>query len=310
MAAPIYNGLPDTGTMHLLGDLETGKVVTIYFLKTKPERRTLEIKPTTSQLVWIKAQGVRPEGSICFRDIKEVRKGKSSKDFDKWQDEARRVDQRLCFVVYYGNTFKLHSLSVVASSVEERDKWYKGLDLLIEDSRTVSHISLVERWLTKEFMRMIERLRAEQADRLTLKNVKSWTTRINCKISTNRLREKFQSVDTTRKGEITLDEFVKLYHYLIHVPNIIDEYFSAYMKKLHNDRVVSVDKLYQFVTQEQKENMSQSEVKDMMKLFLADPGREIQNRLFFTEPEFLDYLYSKHNTIWNSRFDKLNQDMN
>lgn len=63
MAAPIYNGLPDTGTMQLLGDLETGKVVTIYFLKTKPERRTLEIKPTASQLVWIRAQGVRPEGA-------------------------------------------------------------------------------------------------------------------------------------------------------------------------------------------------------------------------------------------------------
>ncbi|XP_053401760.1 1-phosphatidylinositol 4,5-bisphosphate phosphodiesterase gamma-1-like isoform X4 [Mercenaria mercenaria] len=311
MAAPIYNGLPDTGTMHLLGDLETGKVVTIFFSKTKPERRTLEIKPTYSQLVWIKAQGVRPEGSINFRDIKEVRRGKSSKDFDKWQEDARRVDQRLCFVVYYGNEFKLHSLSVVASSVDEREKWCKGLDLLIEDARTVSHISLVERWLTREFNNMIERLRVERADKLALKTLKSWTTRINCKISTNRLREKFQSVDLNRKGEITLDEFIKLYHYLIHVPNvIIDEYFSTYMKKLHNDRVVSVEKLHQFITQEQKENLSQNEVKDMMKSFLADPGREIQNRLFFTEPEFLDFLFSKHNTIWDARYDKINQDMN
>ena len=66
MAAPSYNGLPDTSTMHLLGDLETGKVVTIFFSRKKPEKRTLEIKPTTSQLVWIKAQGVRPEGSSMF----------------------------------------------------------------------------------------------------------------------------------------------------------------------------------------------------------------------------------------------------
>ena len=36
-------------------------------------------------------------------------------------------------------------LCFTASSAEERDKWFKGLDLLIEDSRTVSHISLVER---------------------------------------------------------------------------------------------------------------------------------------------------------------------
>ena len=52
--------------------------------------------------------------SVNFRDIKEIRKGKGSKDFDKWPDEARRVDQRLCFIVYYGNDFKLRTLSVVS----------------------------------------------------------------------------------------------------------------------------------------------------------------------------------------------------
>ena len=51
---------------------------------------------------------------VSFRDIKEIRKGKGSKDFDKWPDDARRVDQRLCFVVYYGNDFKLRTLSVVS----------------------------------------------------------------------------------------------------------------------------------------------------------------------------------------------------
>lgn len=59
----MYNGLPDTQTMHLIGDLENGKVVTIFFSKTRPERRTLAIKQMTSQLVWIRAQGVRPEGA-------------------------------------------------------------------------------------------------------------------------------------------------------------------------------------------------------------------------------------------------------
>lgn len=54
--------------------------------------------------------------SVNFRDIKEVRRGKSSKDFDKWSEDARRVDQKLCFVVYYGNDFKLHTLSVVGKS--------------------------------------------------------------------------------------------------------------------------------------------------------------------------------------------------
>ena len=66
MAAPLYNGLPDVELMTLIGSLETGKVVTIFFAKKRPERRTLEIKPLSGQLVWIKAQGVRPEGSSKY----------------------------------------------------------------------------------------------------------------------------------------------------------------------------------------------------------------------------------------------------
>ena len=69
MAAPgpMYNGLPDVELMTLIGSLETGKVVTIFFAKKRPERRTLEIKPLSGQLVWIKAQGVRPEGSSKYK---------------------------------------------------------------------------------------------------------------------------------------------------------------------------------------------------------------------------------------------------
>lgn len=48
-----------------------------------------------------------------LREVKEVRAGKASRDFDKWQDESRKVDKNLTFVVFYGNDFKLKTLSVV-----------------------------------------------------------------------------------------------------------------------------------------------------------------------------------------------------
>ncbi|KAH3834748.1 hypothetical protein DPMN_108083 [Dreissena polymorpha] len=80
--------------------------------------------------------------SVVFRDIKEVRRVKKSKDFDKWSEEARR--HKKCFVIYHGNDFKLRTLSVVADSMDECANWCKGLELLIEGARVASHTLVVE----------------------------------------------------------------------------------------------------------------------------------------------------------------------
>lgn len=64
MAAPMVNGGPPTpDVVEVLRHLERGLVTTIFFYRKKPERRTLRVKLETRQLLWIKAQGARPEGS-------------------------------------------------------------------------------------------------------------------------------------------------------------------------------------------------------------------------------------------------------
>lgn len=62
-APPIYNDVIPTDVIHTCGALELGLVVTVYFYKKRPERRTLRVKLETRQLLWIKAQGGRPEGT-------------------------------------------------------------------------------------------------------------------------------------------------------------------------------------------------------------------------------------------------------
>lgn len=54
--------------------------------------------------------------SVNLREVKEVRPGKSSRDFDKWTDDTRRADANLCFVVIYGSDFKLKTLSIVGKA--------------------------------------------------------------------------------------------------------------------------------------------------------------------------------------------------
>jgi hypothetical protein len=50
---------------------------------------------------------------VNLREVREVRDGRNSRDFDRWPEEARRYDPSLCFVIFYGNDFKLKTLSVV-----------------------------------------------------------------------------------------------------------------------------------------------------------------------------------------------------
>lgn len=50
---------------------------------------------------------------------------------------------------------------------------------------------------------------------VTLKEVKGFLPRLNCKIPTNRLRETFNEVDTRKRGEVGFDDFTTLYHKII-----------------------------------------------------------------------------------------------
>lgn len=50
--------------------------------------------------------------TVEIREVKEVRIGKQSKDFEKWPEDAKRIENLRCFVVYYGSEFRLKTLSI------------------------------------------------------------------------------------------------------------------------------------------------------------------------------------------------------
>lgn len=50
--------------------------------------------------------------TVEIREVKEVRIGKQSKDFEKWPEEAKKIENLRCFVVYYGSEFRLKTLSI------------------------------------------------------------------------------------------------------------------------------------------------------------------------------------------------------
>jgi hypothetical protein len=55
--------------------------------------------------------------SVDLREVKEIRVGKNSKDFERWPDDAKRMENMKCFVVFYGLEFRLKTLSIAGTVV-------------------------------------------------------------------------------------------------------------------------------------------------------------------------------------------------
>ena len=88
----------------------------------------LAVRRETMLVVWFKASHMRNtfEGAVDIREIKEVRKTRNSREFDKTLENSKNVSDRL-FVIFYGSDFNLKTLSVMAISESECDLWLKGL---------------------------------------------------------------------------------------------------------------------------------------------------------------------------------------
>ncbi|XP_064466965.1 1-phosphatidylinositol 4,5-bisphosphate phosphodiesterase gamma-1-like isoform X2 [Ornithodoros turicata] len=311
MAAPIHqNGsvpvasscLPEIE--QIIRKLEHGTSLIKFYQKGRPEKRTFSIKLETRQVIWWRPVTGRSieEGAVDLREVKEVRLGRSSKMFDRWPEDARKWDPAQCFVVFYGNTFRLKTLSCVATSAKDCEQWIRGIRHLTSDTLASPYPLQVERWLRKEFYGM-QNLR----NVITLKDLKAFFPRVNCKLSTNKLKEHFQEVDTKRAGEIGFEGFASLYHNLMYDEKLFSDYFKAYSA---DGSKVTLQAFQKFLAQEQKDPLCEDErgVSKFMRDYLQDPLRDAQEP-FFEVPEFLDFLFSKQNQVWDSKHDQVNQNM-
>lgn len=104
----------------IISQLERGTLVTKFFPRKRPERKILMIRRETHEILWSRnhtAQRHFHEGCLQLRDVKEIRLGKNSKDFERWLEDSKKMDNPRCFVIIYGSDFKLRTLSVAGNSL-------------------------------------------------------------------------------------------------------------------------------------------------------------------------------------------------
>ncbi|XP_039207296.1 1-phosphatidylinositol 4,5-bisphosphate phosphodiesterase gamma-1 isoform X1 [Crotalus tigris] len=296
---------------HLCRSLEVGTVMTLFYSKKsqRPERKTFQVKLETRQIIWSRGSD-KIEGAIDIREIQEIRQGKNSRDFDRYQeDSCFRPEQSHCFVILYGMEFRLKTLSLQATSEDEVNMWVKGLNWLVADTLKAATPLQIERWLRKQFY-FIDRNRE---DRISAKDLKNMLSQVNYRVPNMRfLKERLSDVEQ-RNGDITYGQFVQLYQSLMYnaqkgmaVPFLES---SGERSEYHR---ISLSEFQTFLLEYQMELWAAdlSLVQDFMFTFLSDPLRVIEEP-YFSSDEFLTFLFSKENSIWNSEFDVIRpEDMN
>lgn len=113
MFANLNGYIPEMET--IISKLERGSAVIRFSYRKRPEKKTLLLRRETNQILWSRST-TSPrtsfDGAVDIREIKEIRLGKSSKDFDKWLDDSKKIESSKCFIVFYGSEFKLRTLSI------------------------------------------------------------------------------------------------------------------------------------------------------------------------------------------------------
>uniref|UniRef100_A0A8C1IT33 Phosphoinositide phospholipase C n=1 Tax=Cyprinus carpio TaxID=7962 RepID=A0A8C1IT33_CYPCA len=180
-------------------DLEMGIVMTVY--RQRMERLTVQVIMETRQVAWSRTAN-KTEGVLDLFEIREVRAGKNSKDFDRFKDSKDKyIDPNTCFTIFYGSQFVLNTLSLAADSVEDAENWLTGLELLRQETLVAYTPEIIERY-THTQIQIVYLV-------ITLKELKSLLPQMNFKVPGGRfLKDRIKEV-------LDFEQFHKFYNHLM-----------------------------------------------------------------------------------------------
>lgn len=215
---------------NLQRNLELGSFFYLYHLRRQPEKIRCRINLETREFIWSRPDGVdNILGSIDLREIKEVRSGKQSRDFQRWIDEAKHFDDEICISIFYGSEFRLKCLSLIhfskpdgkppdARSRAEVRNWIDGLTLLAQDTLNAAYPTQCLRWLTKQFSSF-----KTSDSSICKRDIEKWLPRANYRLGrADDLRARFHAVDKNGTGRINFQGFTQFYHGLVKSCSLVD----------------------------------------------------------------------------------------
>uniref|UniRef100_A0A673ZCM9 Phosphoinositide phospholipase C n=1 Tax=Salmo trutta TaxID=8032 RepID=A0A673ZCM9_SALTR len=212
-------------------DLEMGIVMTVF--RQKVERLTVQVIMETRQVAWTRTAD-KNDGVLDLSEIREIRPGRNSKDFERFRDGRDKHDENTCFTIFYGSQFVLNTISLGGKCVWEGAEYVH----FSYSEPNIVHLPLL-----------------------------------------------FQEIGA-RKDVLNFEQFHKFYNILMFDQKDVSHNFT---ESWANDL---------------------NQVRELMTTFIDDTMRKT-NDPEFTVSEFLSFLFSKENSIWDEKYSEMcNLDMN
>ncbi|XP_053305358.1 1-phosphatidylinositol 4,5-bisphosphate phosphodiesterase gamma-2 [Spea bombifrons] len=300
--------LPEYEKSQIKRALELGTVMTLFnYKKSQPERRTVQVIMETYQVAWSKTAD-KIEGFLDLSEIKEIRAGKNSKDFERVK--STRLKEECCFTIFYGSQFVLNTLSLEADSPEDAHKWSCGLSILLDEVACAPTPAIIESWLRKQIYSVDQTRR----NSISIRELKTILPQVNFKVgSLKSLKDKLVEIGVP-KDELSFEHFHQFYKKLMfeQQKSILDEFQkdSSVFILGNIDRpdasAVHLHDFQRFLLHEQQESTAQdlNKIRERMTKFIDDTMRETAEPFLYVD-EFLTYLFSKENSIWDEKYDEI-----
>lgn len=279
--------LPEYEKSQIKRALELGTVMTVFNArKSTPERRTVQMIMETRQVAWSKTAD-KIEGFLDIMEIKEIRPGKNSKDFER--AKAVRHKAECCFTILYGTQFVLSTLSLATDSKEDAVKWLSGLKILHQEAMSASTPTMIESWLRKQIYSVDQTRR----NSISLRELKTILPLVNFKVSGIKfLKDKLVEIGA-QKDELSFEQFHLFYKKLMfdQQKSILDEFKkdSSVFILGNTDRpdasAVYLQDFQRFLLHEQQELWAQdlNKVRERMTKFIDDTMRETAEPFLFVD---------------------------
>lgn len=303
-----FRALPEYQKNHIKRILELGTVMTVFnYKKSQSERRTIQVIMETFQVAWSKTAD-KIEGFLDLSEIKEIRQGKNCRDFER--GKASRLKEDCCFTIFYGSQFVLNTLSLEADSVEDAEQWEVGLNILLEEIKNAPTLAIIEGWLRKQVYSVDQ----TRKNSISTRELKTILPQINFKVSSVKsLKDKLLEIGIP-KDDLSFEHLHLFYKHLMfdQQKSILDEFKkdSSVFILGNVDRsdasAVHLHDFQRFLQHEQQESSAQdlNKVRERMTKFIDDTMRETAEAFLYVD-EFLTYLFSKENSIWDEKYDEI-----
>lgn len=220
---------------------------------------------------------------------------------EKWRRDGalQRFDPDMVMCITWGSTFILNSWLILFDNKSACELWSEGLQKLCAELVNIPHALVVEQWLRKQFYSLLPH--PTDSGCITIKHMKPFVQhRLQCKVSSKQLQE-------ITEGEMGFEGFVLAHNRLLDFNSLFKSNFAEYADHQFPQRV-PFNQFMEFLRDKQHDNFGQSKelVSNFLRQYLrdVDPERDMPEPWLTTE-EFIDYLYSPENSL----FDPVNKEI-